>query len=546
MPSGLVELDWVVVAMPVAARTRRGLATVVVAAVLMVLAAGSATGWGGGDRRPAKALRGDSSGVTDPLEVALDSAGNLYVLNAGGGGSVTVYAAGWAAGNTAPIKTLTGPGRFGAGAMAVDSAGNLYVASSDSRTLAIAMYAAGWAGGNTRPAKTLFWTSTRQGRVDGMAVDSAGNLYVTNSDEDGQRNSVLMWPAGWANGDTPPAKILTGRSTRLQFPTAVAFDSVGNMYVTNQGGMYEPQPSVTVYAPGWAGGNTAPTKMLTGPTTRLAQLVNGVAVDVAGNMYVANLTTHSVTMFAAGWASGDTAPTKTLAGIHTGLRGPSGMAIDPAGNLYVASTSNNRVLMFGVNDQTIDLWPIEDSWVGRLAWVHADASSGLPVSLTSLAPQVCTVLDQDGRLQLVSAGTCVIAADQAGVTGEWNPAPRVAETFTVYAASPRPSTPQRPTRPLGLPAQVAASGWTRLVPLPVTTNAGQQATVRATCTPLERVRVPSGDAGPDCRVARSASAVRVWISGQRAVFVRVRIHAPTTPGYSPYTKVRAYRVTPDR
>jgi hypothetical protein len=264
-----------------------------------------------------------------------------------------------------------------------------------------------------------------------------------------------------------------------------------------------------------------------------------VAFDAAGTMYVSNWDGGSVTVYAAGWTGGDTAPTQILRGQKSRLYRPTGPAIDAAGNLYVGS-GGHLVLMFGVNDQTIDFWPIADGRVGALRIAGAEASSGLPVTFTSLTTGVCTVRP-DGWLTLVAEGTCVIAADQPGIPSDWNPAPQTRQAFSVNSHSPQHVSSQRPTRSLGLPAEVAASGWTRLVRLPVTTNAGQRASVRANCAPLRRSGVPAGDSRPDCRVVRSASAVRVWVSGQRAVLVQVRIHAPAVPGYSPYTRVRTYR-----
>jgi len=77
--------------------------------------------------------------------------------------------------------------------------------------------------------------------------------------------------------------------------------------------------TITVYAPG-ASGNATPTATIGGGSTGLVNPV-GIAVDGAGNIYVANSAKNTVTVYAAG-ASGNATPTATIAGGNTGLSGP--------------------------------------------------------------------------------------------------------------------------------------------------------------------------------------------------------------------------------
>lgn len=60
--------------------------------------------------------------------------------------------------------------------------------------------------------------------------------------------------------------------------------------------------------------------------------------------------------------------------------------------------------------------------------VSATASSGLTVGFSSQTPAVCTVAGTS--VTLLSAGTCTLAADQAG-NATWAPAPQVARSFNV-------------------------------------------------------------------------------------------------------------------
>lgn len=116
----------------------------------------------------------------------------------------------------------------------------------------------------------------------------------------------------------------------------MAIDAQGYLYVTNTFAN-----TVTVYAPDWPGGNTAPVKTLTGTKTRLS-LPEGIAFDSGGLMYVANADPNSnlgsIMIYAKNWADGNTAPLKVLSGTQTGVLGGGGLGFDADGNLYLAQS----------------------------------------------------------------------------------------------------------------------------------------------------------------------------------------------------------------
>jgi hypothetical protein len=83
----------------------------------------------------------------------------------------------------------------------------------------------------------------------------------------------------------------------------------------------------------------------------------------------------------------------------------------------------------GALPQTITFNPLPGKTFGDVPFtVTATASSGLPVSFSSLSPGVCTV--SGNTVTIVAAGMCTIAADQAG-NATYLPAPRVTNSFTV-------------------------------------------------------------------------------------------------------------------
>jgi hypothetical protein len=102
--------------------------------------------------------------------------------------------------------------------------------------------------------------------------------------------------------------------------------------------------------------------------------------------------------------------------------------------------------------------------------VNATASSGLPVSFTSLTPTICTV--SGNTVTMITTGTCTIQASQAG-NASFNPAPPVAQAFAVKsnAKSDQTITFNKPAdKQLGaLPFALSASASSGL-PVSFTSN----------------------------------------------------------------------------
>jgi sugar lactone lactonase YvrE len=71
-----------------------------------------------------------------------------------------------------------------------------------------------------------------------------------------------------------------------------------------------------------------------------------VAVDAAGNVFLADATANTVYEFAGGTGTGTT--------FGSGLRDPGGVAVDAGGNLYISDTGNDRVVMIPNNSGALD------------------------------------------------------------------------------------------------------------------------------------------------------------------------------------------------
>jgi len=84
-------------------------------------------------------------------------------------------------------------------------------------------------------------------------------------------------------------------------------------------------------------------------------------------------------------------------------------------------------------NQTITFGAAPTVIVGGTGAVSATATSGLPVSYTSSTPAICTI--SGSTVTGVTAGTCTIAANQAG-NGSFNAAPQATQSFSVGGAVP--------------------------------------------------------------------------------------------------------------
>ena len=177
--------------------------------------------------------------------------------------TVSVYSPG----STTPTRTLTG--LDAPVALAFDSSGNLYVANNGTNTVSV------FAPNATTPTSTLTEPSSPQA----LAIDASGNIYVGND------TTVSVF----APGSTTPTRTLTG----LNSPSAMAFDSRGTLYVANFGQQTVAAPegsgtTVSVFAPG----STTPNATLTGLSGPTA-----LAFDSSGNLYVASAGSNSISVF---------------------------------------------------------------------------------------------------------------------------------------------------------------------------------------------------------------------------------------------------------
>jgi len=184
-----------------------------------------------------------------------------------------------------------------------------------------------------------------------VAVDAAGNFYIADTGNQTIRkrssNGTVTTLAGLAN--VAGAADGVGSAARFAAPSGIAVDSGGNLYVADRDTHIIRKISAAGAVTTLAGtGGSAGSTDGSGAAARFNSPV-AVAVDASGNVYVADLGNYTIRKITpAGLVStiaGSPGQTGAAdgAGANARFNGPEGLAVDPAGNLYVADTAGSSI-----------------------------------------------------------------------------------------------------------------------------------------------------------------------------------------------------------
>ena len=218
------------------------------------------------------------------------------------------------------------------------------------------------AGGGTQNAGAgVPADSANIGLLAGVAVDADGNIYIATPDAnsifrvDHSSNMMTVF-AGGANGGFGGDGGLAD-TAKLAGPVGVGVDGSGNVYIADNGNDRIRKVDIAsgiistiagTGIPGFSGDN--------GPAT--AAKLNGpsdVAVDAAGNVYIADRQNNRIRKITAGTGIISTFAGSGPANSSSGFSGdngpadaaklaqPNSVTVDGFGNVYIADLSNNRI-----------------------------------------------------------------------------------------------------------------------------------------------------------------------------------------------------------
>jgi hypothetical protein len=321
---------------------------VTVLAALLLTACGGASAVAPGPSNAQQSATVQQVGASRPSYVPACPC--LYVASEGSGpygnGVITIYPV-TANGNFSPGPNTIGGSNTGIlypRGVAVNSVtGNIFVANSNlSGDDRVTVYAAG-SSGNVTPIQTISGSNTGLSDILGIAVGTAGDIFVSSSGGGSGSGHVSVFAAG-ANGNVAPSQSISGPLTGIDQPYGLAVDPPGNIYVVNNAG-----ESVTVFSPG-ANGNVAPIRTISGSHTGFGDAPIGIAwghgPPAAGRIYVTQ-GNDAVAVFHAG-ANGNATPVKTISGALTDLNQPWAVALGPGGGIFIANVGQNTNGTFDV------------------------------------------------------------------------------------------------------------------------------------------------------------------------------------------------------
>jgi len=269
-------------------------------------------------------------------------------------------------------------------------------------------------------------TSAELNNPYGIALDSSGNLYIADQinhrirkvGTDGTISTVAGNGTAGFLGDKAAAT-----SAELNQPAGVAVDSSGNIYIADTGNSVIRKVAggtITTYAGDYTLGSGAGGDHGLAINAQLDTPI-GLAVDAAGNLYVADTRNNRIRVVTA---SNGTITTLSTLGVN--LSAPRGVAVDAAGNVYIADTGNGRILKVapsgsitvtttvagtGVNGFSGDGGPATAAQISSPTGVAVDAAGNLYIADTN-----------NNRIRRVSAAagtiTTVAGNGRSGYTGD--------------------------------------------------------------------------------------------------------------------------------
>ncbi len=321
--------------------------------------------------------------------------------------------------------------------VALDGAGNMYVGDYIGKN--VTRIPAG--GGSAAVVSLGTPGSIAVQNITGVAVDGAGNLYIG----DHQNSRILVVTPG----GVVSVLSIAGLSPSLGFPTALAFDAAGNLYIADFTNGRIVEVSSLMVSGSTSTGNA--TVLNTGSYSFTGSTLTGLTIDSQGNIYAAARTQNNSSIIKV-TASGVVSLVAIPNNITPAINNPQGVAADAMGNIYIVDTANNRIvkittagvalvlslsglpspsslgaLVFGVTVDPYGNLYIPDWSNGRIVFVNVSGApltfptpTGAGTTDTADGPQTATVTNL-GNQPLVFSANPTYTADFSSNGNDTNP-----------------------------------------------------------------------------------------------------------------------------
>jgi sugar lactone lactonase YvrE len=378
-----------------------------------------------------------------PTDVAADTNGNIYVADSSNNtirritpeGRVTTIAGKAfedvnddepdSAGSVDAVGTAA---RFqDPWSVDVDTSGTLWVADTGNETIrriTPAFEVTTVAGSAEQPGRTnAVGTNARFYSPSGIAAGVNG-FYIADRYNDAVRFMSPTFNVTTLAGSVPEWGSVNGAaaSARFFYPTGVAIDGAGNVYVSEYSDTIRkitPAGNVSTLA---GLGDAEGSADGTGSNARF-DAPQGIAADAQGNVYVAdsfNSTIRKVTpagvVTTIGGFPGE-ADFRDGSGTESRFDEPNDVAVDSAGNVYVADTFNHRIRIIEPNGLVSTF--AGSSFSGSSDGVGTDATFAYPTGVAVDASRNIYVADRYNHIirKIAQNGTVTTVAGKAGEDG---------------------------------------------------------------------------------------------------------------------------------
>jgi DNA-binding beta-propeller fold protein YncE len=262
------------------------------------------------------------SGFVEPIGVAVDGSGNVFVADVASNAVKEIVAVNGMVSSSSTVNTI-GSGFSLPSGVAVDASGNVFVADQGNNAVKEIVAV----GGMVSSSSTVNTIGSGFSDPLGVAVDGSGNVFVADEIINAVKEIVAV------GGVVSSSSTVNTIGSGFFSPYGVAVDGSGNVFVSDVsngavkeivavGGVVSSSSTVISVGSGF-------------------NLPTDVAVDGSGNVFVADFGNNAMKEIVA--VGGVVSSSSTVISVGSGISSPTDVAVDGSGNVFVSDYGNNAV-----------------------------------------------------------------------------------------------------------------------------------------------------------------------------------------------------------